>query len=381
MIAYILFKVKKYKVMLPTAIITTILTLIFIYVFGNGFSQTYVPTIVIVDEDQSETSIAITDQLKDNKSYSFQEGEFEDAKSDLEGKQITGVVLFEKGFEESLTTHDSRVVFYRNGVSIEAMNLENSLEQYIREAVSDDFFPHQVAEYLPVEEAAIRSRFENNSTGYVTYEVDSSYYSKTSGDYNVYKYSFAGFILFFTMFTIMFGIGSIVEEKEIYVWQRQMVSPLSSATILIGDLISNFIVSMIQMCSVVLLSRIVFKIEWGGSALALLLVLGAYVMAGTALGLFIACLVRTQQQLGAILPTVVVSTSMIGGTMWPREIMSNKVLLAISDLLPQRWAMKGLLDVIMYNGSVRDVLQPVIILLIIAAVLLLASLKPYRRVY
>lgn len=380
MIAYILFKIKKYKVMIPTAIITTILTLVFIYVFGNGFSQTYVPTIVIVDEDQSETSIAITDQLMKHKSYSFKKGELKAAKSDLEKKQITGVVLFEKGFEGSLTTLESRVVFYRNGVSIEAMNMENNLKQYISEAISDDSFPHQAAEYLPIDEAALRSRFEDNNKGYVTYELDSSYYSKTSGEYNVYKYNFSGFILFFTMFTIMFGIGSIVEEKEIYIWQRQMVSPLSSATILIGDLISNFIVSMLQMSAVVLLSRIIFKIEWGGSTLALLLVLGAYVMAGTALGLFIACLVRTQQQLGAILPTVVVATSMIGGTMWPREIMNNKVLLAISDLLPQRWAMKGLLDVIMYNGSLKDVLQPILILLIITTVLLLASLKPYRKV-
>ncbi len=380
MIAYILFKIKKHKVMLPTVIVTSILTMIFIYVIGTGFSQPYVAKIAIVDLDRSATSMAITRKLKEYENYEFTEQDLDLAKKKLEGRRLAGIVYIDQGFEAGLAQSENKITFYRNGVNVETMFLENSLSQYISEAISDNLFPAVAASYLPAEEALLRSKFEELRTEYVTYEVDSGYYEKDTAGYSQYKYYFAGFLLFFSMFTIMFGIGSLVEEKEIHVWQRQMVSPLRTSTILIGDLISNFILGMGQMTLVVLVSKYLFRIEWGGSTLAILLVLAAYVFAGTALGLFVSCFVRTEQQLGAFLPTVVVATSMIGGTMWPREMTSNKVLLMLSDVLPQRWAMKGLLDVIMYNGGLKNVLQPILYLLIITAVLIIASLKPYRKV-
>ncbi|HKL79226.1 MAG TPA: ABC transporter permease [Mobilitalea sp.] len=380
MISYILFKVKKYKVMLPSIIITSLLTLLFIYVFGVGFGESNPPSLMIVDEDHTSTSTAITEQLKENKGYSFQDKELEDAKESLENKEIIGIIYFEKGFEEGLTTNSSHVTLYKTGVDVEVINLENSLKQYVTEAILDERFPRDAAKLFEIEDATVRNQFEDNRSEYVTYSVDSVYYGKDTDNFNMFKHSFAGFILFFSMFTIMSGIGSIVEEKELHVWQRQMVSPLSTATILVSDLISNFIVSMSQMTIVVLLSRFLFHIEWGGSTLAIILILGAYIFAATALGLLISTLVRTQQQLGAIVPLVIVSTSMIGGTMWPREIMNNAILLKISDFLPQRWAMKGLLDVIMYSKGLADVVQPLIYLMIITVVLIAASIRFYRKV-
>lgn len=380
MISYIIFKIKKHKVMLPTILITSILTMIFIYVLGSGFSQPYVAEIAIVDLDQSETSIAITGHLKEYENYSFQEDEFEHAKKELEGSRIAGIVFIDKGFEEKLADGKCLVTLYKNGVNVETMYLQNSLQQYISDAISDNRFPAEAASYLPVKEEVLRDKLEEIGSEYVTYEVNSTYYEKASSEFSMYKYNFVGFLLFFSMFTIMFGIGSLVEEKEIHVWQRQMVSPLKTGTILIGDLISNFVVGMTQMTLVILLSKALFHIEWGGSTLAVILILGAYVLAGTALGLFVSCFVKTEQQLGAFLPTVIVATSMIGGTMWPRDMMNNKLLLAISDVLPQRWAMKGLLEVIMYNGGLKSVLQPILYLLLITAVLIVVSLRPYRRV-
>ena len=365
--------------MLPTVIVTSILTMIFIYVLGTSFSQPYVAEIAIVDLDRSETSIAITKKLKEYENYNFTEQDFDLAKNKLEGSKIAGIVYIDKGFEAGLAQGRNLITLYKNGVNVETMFLENSLSQYISEAISDNRFPAEAASYLSVEEELLRSKFEDIRTEYVTYEVDSTYYEKDSSGFSMYKFNFAGFLLFFSLFTIMFGIGSIVEEKEIYVWQRQMVSPLKTGTILIGDLISNFVVGMGQMTLVILVSKYLFHIEWGGSTLAILLILAAYVLAGTALGLFVSCFARTEQQLGAFLPTVIVATSMIGGTMWPREMMNSKALLMISDALPQRWAMKGLLDVIMYNGGLKDVLQPILYLLIITAVLMVASLRPYRR--
>ena len=118
--------------------------------------------------------------------------------------------------------------------------------------------------------------------------------------------------------------------------------------------------------------------DWGGSLGALLLVLSVYVIAATCLGLVMTGFVSTSQQLGSFSPIVVVSTSMIGGCMWPLEIITSKTLRFLADLTPQRWAYKGLKAVIINNGGIPDVVDSLIILLVISIVLFVLAMVPYK---
>ncbi len=193
------------------------------------------------------------------------------------------------------------------------------------------------------------------------------------------KHSFMGYILFFSMFTMVFGIGSIVEEKENHVWQRQLVSPLSSGVVLAGNMIASFIVGMIQLMFMIVFAKYVFGIDFGGSIVALFLVLACYVIAITCLGLLLSNMVKTSQQLGSFSPVIIVGTSMIGGCMWPLSIITSDILLFMADLTPQRWAYLGLKAVIVNNGGISDVLMPIAYLLIIAAVLFGVAMIPHRK--
>jgi ABC-2 type transport system permease protein len=121
-------------------------------------------------------------------------------------------------------------------------------------------------------------------------------------------------------------------------------------------------------------------IDLGGNFLALLLVLFAYVLAMNGLGLLFSGFVSSPQQLGAIAPVIIVSTSMLGGTMWPLEMITNKALLFAANLMPQKWAMDGMRSIIVYNGDFSNVMYPVSILLLIAVILFVLSLVPYNRV-
>lgn len=53
-------------------------------------------------------------------------------------------------------------------------------------------------------------------------------------------------------------------------------------------------------------------------------------------------IIKTQAQLGSITPIVLTSTSMLGGTMWPLEIVNSKALLFLAEFTPQKWAMQGI---------------------------------------
>jgi ABC-2 type transport system permease protein len=378
-------KIKNYKAMIPVMIIMTAMTLVFIYIFGIGFSKGFTPKVAIVDEDHSQISEMIVDKLKSQKAYEFYAGTYDESIIDLKKDNIIGFVYIQEGFEVGLEQGKVNVTFFKEGASAELSTLENTLGSLISEVIGDKFFAKGITSFLVAKGVDITTKeiyddlVENKET-VTTFQSKASFFQKDDWvKYNVIKSTFTGFLLFFSMFTIMFGIGTLVDEKELMVWQRQLVSPLSKMSLITGNLISNFVVSMVQMLFVVLASKLFFNMNWGGSTLALICVLGAYVIAGTAMGLFITGFIKTQQQLAAILPTIIVATSMIGGCMWPVEMMGSKFLRTFAEFLPQRWGMVGLSKVILYNGGMEDVIKPIIILLVIAVVFLLASIIPYRK--
>lgn len=369
MSSFIVFKLKSYRSMLPVILIMTAMTLIFIYIFGIGFSKPYVPKVAIVDLDGTKTGTRVKDQLKQMKGFEFVEKAWDEAEESM-------IIVIEEGAAISL---------YKSGSSVEQIALENKINLLLSELKTDQEFTKDLSLALEKQGVSISEEDLYHKLGsigreYITYTQKEAFHQREDFvEYNTIKNYFAGFLLFFSMFIVMFGIGGIVEEKELRVWQRQNVSPLSRFTILMGNLISNFIVGMAQLIFVILISKLLFDMDWGGSIFALIAVLAAYVIAGTMIGLFISGLVRTQQQLAAILPTVIVATSMIGGCMWPVEMMSSKFLRGFANFLPQKWAVDGVRDVIIYNSNLKDVLPSILYILIIAFVFLILSMLQSKK--
>jgi ABC-2 type transport system permease protein len=54
---------------------------------------------------------------------------------------------------------------------------------------------------------------------------------------------------------------------------------------------------------------------------------------------------------------------MLGGTMWPLEIVNNKVLLFLAELTPQKWAMQGMLNIAAKGMGFEAAIMPAIVLL------------------
>lgn len=384
MISFIVMKLRNYVSMFPMLLIMTCMTLVFVYVFGIGFSKGYMPKVLVVDEDQTQTSSMIVDRLMNTEKYHFVTANFNEAKVAVEKDDTIGFVYLKKGFEQSLRENKVDVIFYRGGSSVEIITLENKLDGLISEVLADQEFTNHLSLLLSEQEKTIASdeiyrQLLSKKSEYKTYQNQSSFYNKDEGvEYNTLKSTFTGFLLFFSMFTIMFGIGTIVDEKELKVWHRQLVSPLTKSTIIIGNLVSNYVIGMIQLLIIVTASKLLFSMDWGGTTGALLMILSAYVIAGTSMGLFITGFVKNQQQLAAILPTIIVSTSMIGGCMWPIELMP-KFMRTVAQLLPQKWGMEGLSQVILYNGEIDNVVKPMLILLLISFIFLIASIIFYDR--
>jgi ABC-type Na+ efflux pump permease subunit len=117
--------------------------------------------------------------------------------------------------------------------------------------------------------------------------------------------------VFFALFTGVFGILSLYEERKGWTLQRMLVSPTSGNTILLGKLLGNLVVIVAQLLLLMVALSVVASIAqgspvsiWGYNFGALLLVVVSVSLAVSGIGVLIVGLARTPEQVQIIGPMV-----------------------------------------------------------------------------
>jgi ABC-2 type transport system permease protein len=85
--------------------------------------------------------------------------------------------------------------------------------------------------------------------------------------------------------------------------------------------------------------------------------------------------IKTQAQLGSLAPIVLTSTSMLGGCMWPLEIVNNKALLFLAELTPQKWAIQGIEGIASKGMGFNAAILPTAVLIVMGLVYFIIGIK------
>lgn len=173
-----------------------------------------------------------------------------------------------------------------------------------------------------------------------------------------------GMTLFFSVYTIMFSLMKIVEEKKQGTWNRLILSPVGKWEIYLGHLAYSFTIGYLQIVMIFLLFQYVFNFDIGDRFGAILLIIACYTFAIVALSMLVMSLVSRPQQLQAVVPIIATGMAMIGGAFWPIELVSNQLLLAISKILPITYGLDALKGVAIYDRSWQELSEPISILLL-----------------
>lgn len=172
-----------------------------------------------------------------------------------------------------------------------------------------------------------------------------------------------GMTVFFVTYNIIFTVGDMLEDKRLRTMDRFFVAPLSKWALLIANLIPGMIIGMLQMGIMILSGAFLFGIDWGDHILAVLGFSLVYVFTITALSLFVVSLVDTQAQLGAFSPIILTGMAMLGGSMWPLEMISSKVLLSLASFTPHKWAIQGIRQIVLTGTMDAQITQSLLILI------------------
>jgi len=182
-----------------------------------------------------------------------------------------------------------------------------------------------------------------------------------------------GFTIMFVLFMAFGSAGGILEEREQGTLRRLLVTPSTKANILGGKIAGVIGTSTVEALILVGLGAIVFSVPWGRDPLALVLLLGAYILASAGLAVFVTAVVRTRSQLSAIGPIASTGLAMIGGCYWPIEV-TPPFMQTLAKFTPTGQGMAGLLDVVARGQGLEAAWQPIVILLAMAAVTFAAGL-------
>ena len=182
-----------------------------------------------------------------------------------------------------------------------------------------------------------------------------------------------GFAVLFIFLTAQVTARSIYDEKKTGTFRRLLASPLGKWRMLVGKLIPNFIVVLLQVAflfaaGVFLLPLIgMDALHLGNDIPALVLLVLAIALCCTTLGILIAAIARTEAQIGGIAALVLWVLAFLGGCFIPLFLI-NESMATIGQVTPHYWAVTGFYDLLTRGQGLAAVLDSIAVLLGFAAV-------------
>lgn len=155
-----------------------------------------------------------------------------------------------------------------------------------------------------------------------------------------YLWIVPGFTVMFAFFLISVMARSFIAERDNGTLKRLLLAPIGTASVLIGKTAPFFLTSVTQCLLLFLCGRLLFGMSWGPDPIYLVPVIVCTSLAATSLGLLLATIVHTDQQVSSYGTTLILVLSSVSGCFFPRE-MFPPLMKRISLFTPHGWALRA----------------------------------------
>lgn len=177
-----------------------------------------------------------------------------------------------------------------------------------------------------------------------------------------------GFAVLFIFLTAQITARSIYDEKKTGTFRRLLAAPLGKWPMLIGKLIPNFVVVVLQVVFLFAAGMFLLPLmgldalRLGNDILALVLLVLSIALCCTTLGILIAAIARTEAQIGGIAGLVLWVLAFLGGCFIPLFLI-NESMATIGQVTPHYWAVTGFYDLLTRGLGLAAILDSIVVLL------------------
>lgn len=170
---------------------------------------------------------------------------------------------------------------------------------------------------------------------------------------------------------------SIVREKEMGTMEILLASPLHPLVIIVSKLLPYFVVSSVNLASILLISKYILGIPLAGSIWTFLLISMVYILVALSLGLLISVAVDTQLAAMLLSLLLIVPTMYLSGLAFPLESMPRPFEV-VSHIVPTRWYIDAARKLLIQGVEFRYVVEDLWILSLQAVLLIGISFSLFK---
>ncbi|GAB2497277.1 hypothetical protein GCM10008929_17940 [Alkalibacterium psychrotolerans] len=342
----------------PTLLLTFFgLTLLFVYFLAGGQSNQTI-TVPTYSEDLSTQELnGWIDRLNEEEAYEF---------IATDGEAVAEAIrMNERSFALEVNSSDFRFLIGREDMEI------SPIIRYVEQQYSNVKRLEEASALIGNEAIEVRD--------FITVETV-AHTEMVSANEQYRVGIIMGMTLYFSIFSILFLMINLLEEKRTGTWQRLIFSPLTKTRIYLGQLFHYLLAGIMQIILALVVLRFIVGLDLGTNYIAIGAVLLSFVFAIVSLGLVLMGVVTTTQQLQVVIPIVTTSMAMLGGAFWPLEVVSNRVLLFVGDLMPIKYGIEGMTGAVLLDQSLSQLMGPISVLLLMGIVFMGVGINLMERV-
>lgn len=333
-------------------LLTFFLTVLFAAMFGQQVMKERIVPVFSKEMDAKEVG-RLVERLNEREPVSFKPVEADKALRQINaGEADIALELTEEGYR-LLTTGRAPDV--------------SMVEQQVRGVLEQQRWISRAAEQLNQP----REELERGAAKLPPLDLSVSTFRTADGfRYDAQAQAVFGMTLFYAIYTITYTVGRILQRKKEGIWDRMIIAPVSKTQIFFAYLLFGFLLGYGQIALIFTLFRTLFHMDFGGSFGMVLLLCIPYVFVTIAMGISLCASIRSPQHLDAAVNLLAISSAMVGGAFWPIEIVSNKILLFLSKLVPITYAMEMLKGVAVHGWGWREAAEPMTMLIAMGVILM-----------
>jgi ABC-2 type transport system permease protein len=176
-----------------------------------------------------------------------------------------------------------------------------------------------------------------------------------------------GFMILFVFLTGQTTARSIFDEKKVGSFRRLAAAPINKAQLLLGKILPNFIIALIQIAIIFAFGAFGLKamglaaLPIDKAPLSAILVAILLALCSSAFGITIAGLARTENQVAGLSTLLLWGMGLLGGCLVPLFIL-ERFIGPLAMIVPHYWANKALNDQLIRGLGLADIYLSLIML-------------------
>lgn len=352
------------------------ISLMMIFAFGD-FSGSYKPNVMVYDEDQSQLSRQFIALLNEDAARQYRPVDSQAGLNEVKNGRAIAMISLEKGFETGLKEGQAAKL---SVISVKSDADTLTLKPVLLNAYNQLYRFDKSASDI-AQAAALKG--ENESAVYdetykllVTSKASKPALNLSIGDdgsaalkNSVMMHSLIGFLIFFVAYSCVFGAADLLVERRQNTWQRLVISPSSKFAMLVGHLVVSWVVGLIQLFLVLTVGHYLFGVDFGGSLPLMFAAAAMFCLAMSGFGILISAYGKSMQQMSALTSVLLTAFGMLGGCLWPLDLVTNPILIGLSNVIPHRYAVEALTK-LSQGESLNQILPQLGVLMAMAIIFL-----------